>query len=290
MVSYLYLLCSSACSLVLVHLLKLGESKDLRMLNTLTANYVVAAAFSFLFGSFPKVGGTAGIPWALILFTAAVGAVFIGNFLAYSRSIHRNGMGISVAAMRLSLLVPVLVSILMYGEQLTAVKVTGLLLVFAALALLLPRRQKIRFAANDSAWLLLVVFLLTGFADASLKIYREELNLQMDELGFMGLVFLFAAIIGWAISLNKKGPVITRRELGIGTLIGIPNLYSSVFLIYALGGIDGSEAYPAVNILNVVGGTLLGLWYWKDRVTTWQWIGIGLAAIAIVLLTHGLSG
>jgi multidrug transporter EmrE-like cation transporter len=51
-----------------------------------------------------------------------------------------------------------------------------------------------------------------------------------------------------------------------------------------LGGISGSIAYPVVNILNVLGGTFLGLIIWNDRVTTKQWIGIATAVIAIVIL------
>ncbi|NIT60498.1 MAG: EamA family transporter, partial [Aliifodinibius sp.] len=123
-----------------------------------------------------------------------------------------------------------------------------------------------------------------SFADASLKIYEEEFSTNLNELTFMGLVFLGAFIIGLIVAFLRKGPLVTKKEALLGAAIGIPNLYSSIFLIYALGGISGSVAYPVVNILNVLGGTFLGLIIWNDQVSTKQWMGIATAVIAIILL------
>lgn len=282
--SFLYLLLSSVCSLVLIHLLKAGETRNLRMLNVLTVNYLAAGIFAFSAGGLPPVQPDFSASAPLLLFSIVTGALFIANFVVYSKSIHLNGMGVSVAAMRLSLLVPVLVSIMLYQEVLSVTKFSGLLLVFAAMALLLPQKKNIRFKNINAAWLLLIIFLLAGFADASLKVYEEEFSLRINELGFMGLVFICAFLIGLILSIARKGPLITREEFFMGALIGIPNLYSSVFLIYALQGMDGAVAYPVVNILNVTGGVLLGLWWWSDRVSQWQWMGIGIAIAAIVLL------
>ncbi|MDZ7693557.1 MAG: hypothetical protein U5K69_20970 [Balneolaceae bacterium] len=212
------------------------------------------------------------------------GTIFIGNFLIYSKSIHLNGVGVSVAAMRLSLLVPVCVSIWLYQEQLTVLKGLGLLFVFVSMAMMIPQTQNIRFGKIDAAWLLIMVFLLTGLADSSLKIYEEDFSMQISEMQFMRMVFTCAFLIGLVMILFRQGRGVNRYELGTGALIGIPNLYSSVFLIYALRGMDGAIAYPVVNILNVIGGTLLGLWVWKDDVSSLQWMGIGTAIAAILLL------
>ncbi|MDR8391040.1 hypothetical protein NC796_07820 [Aliifodinibius sp. S!AR15-10] len=283
--SYFYLLASAACSLILVHLMKEGEHRKLRMLNTFTINYLVAAIVAFGLGGFPSFSIEAtGFTNPAFIFAAVTGAVFIGNFLVYSKSIHLNGMGVSVAAMRLSLLLPVLLSVWLYGERVTTNKLLGLLSVFTALGLLIPKKQNIRFRKIDAAWLLLIIFLLTGLADSSLKIYEEDFSMQFSELSFMGLVFSCAFIIGLICSMFGQGNLVTRREVFMGCLIGIPNLYSAVFLIYALREIDGSVAYPIVNILNVVGGTLIGLWIWGDRVSKLQWLGITVAVAAILLL------
>jgi drug/metabolite transporter (DMT)-like permease len=198
--------------------------------------------------------------------------------------VHTNGVGITIAAMRLSLLIPVLTSIYWYSEYLNGLKIVGMIGVFGAMLLLIPKKNDIKIGSISASWLLILIFVLSGFADASLKIYEEEFSTNLNELTFMGLVFLGAFVIGLIVSLFRKGPLITKKEMLLGATIGIPNLYSSIFLIYALGGISGSIAYPIVNILNVLGGTFLGLLIWNDRVTTKQWIGIATAVIAISLL------
>ncbi len=283
--SYIYLLASAGCSLLLVHLIKTGESRQQRMLHTFTVNYLVAALFAFAIGGWPNIDFDTGqlIDTGLI-FAAVTGTVFIMNFLFYSKSIHLNGMGISVAAMRLSLLVPVMVSIWLYQESLTVFKLIGLFFVFLSIGLLIPKKRTIRFKKVNAAWLLIVIFLLTGLADTSLKIYEEDFSQQFNELSFMGLVFFCAFLIGLVLSLIRDGPIINRSELITGSLIGIPNLYSSIFLIYALKEMDGAVAYPLVNILNVLGGTFLGLLIWNDTVTKLQWLGIALSIAAFIFL------
>jgi drug/metabolite transporter (DMT)-like permease len=283
--AYVFLVLSSVCSLTIAHLLKVTESKNLRTLNTLTVNYIVAAVFA-LFVGYEGSTGSVFVSQSTILlaFCLIVGAFFIGNFVVYSKSVHTNGVGITIAAMRLSLLIPVVISIYWYAEYLNGLKIVGILGVFGAMFLLIPKKNDIKVGVVSASWLLILIFVLSGFADASLKIYEEEFSTNLNELTFMGLVFLGAFFIGLIVALFRKGPLLTKKEALLGTAIGIPNLYSSIFLIYALGGISGSIAYPVVNILNVLGGTFLGLIIWNDRVTTKQWIGIATAVIAIVIL------
>ena len=283
--SYLFLVLSSVCSLTIAHLLKVTEVKKLRTLNTLTVNYLVAGIFALLVGYTDEIGST--LPYhttILLIFCGVVGAFFIGNFVAYSKSVHTNGVGITIAAMRLSLLVPVVISIYWYAEYLNVIKIIGIVGVLGAMILLIPKKNSIKVGSISASWLLVFIFVLTGFADASLKIYEEEFSTNLNELTFMGLVFAAAFFIGLVISFIRKGTLITKQEAMIGAAIGIPNLYSSIFLIYALGGISGSIAYPIVNILNVLGGTMLGLFIWNDTVTNKQWAGITAAIIAIILL------
>jgi drug/metabolite transporter (DMT)-like permease len=259
--------------------------RKLRTLNTLTVNYFAALIFAFPIGYIGENGGNIEINiFYLLVFCAVVGAFFIGNFITYSKSVHTNGVGITIAAMRLSLMIPVLISIWLYAEYLSGGKLVGVVLVFAALLLLVPRKQGIRFRGMNASWLLVIVFLLSGFADASLKIYEEEFSMGLHELTFMGFVFTGAFIIGLVLCIVRSGPLITKKEFMLGAIIGIPNLYSSIFLIYALKGVSGAVAFPVVNILNVLGGTLLGLLFWSDKVSVKQWGGIITAIAAIVLL------
>ena len=283
--AYLYLLLSSACSLLIAHLLKLTEMKGLRTLNTLTVNYLIASIVAFAVGG--AQSAVVGISWpqfSLLGFCVIVGAFFIGNFIAYGKSVHINGVGVTIAAMRLSLLIPVIISVYFYREFLGLWKIVGILLVFGSLVLLIPRKKSVKIGKIDASWLLVVIFLVTGLSDASLKVYNEELSLSLNETLFMGWVLLGAFLIGFIFSLVKQGPLVTKKEFKMGAVIGVPNLYSSIFLIFALDDISGAVAFSMVNVVNVLGGTMLGLLLWDDNVSLKQWGGIAIALTAILLL------
>lgn len=281
---YLFILLSALCSLLIAHLLKVSEVKKLRTLNTLTVNYLVAGVVAAVWGFYQSESSIYVYEFLFYLFCIVVGVVFIGNFIVYSKSVHANGVGVTVTAMRLSLLVPVLLSVYIYNEYLDVLEIGGVVLVFTALILLVPKKSTTKLGRMHAGWLLLVIFILSGFADASLKIYQEEFSLQINESLFMSLIFAGAFMVGATASIFRSGPLITKEELKLGSLIGIPNLYSSIFLIFALAEISGSIAYPLVNMLMVAGGTALGVFRWGDSISKSQWIGLGMALIAIIIL------
>ena len=100
----------------------------------------------------------------------------------------------------------------------------------------------------------------------------------------MGVVFFTAFVIGLTIVIIKKEWNFTRKEWLIGACIGIPNLLAATFLIGALEQMNGAVVFSAVNVLTVLGGTLVGILFWKDRFTKTQWTGILLTVISILLL------
>jgi drug/metabolite transporter (DMT)-like permease len=186
--------------------------------------------------------------------------------------------------MRISLLIPVLLSTLWYLEYLDFWQWTGVLLVFVTLFLLLPNKMKMLREPFSAAWLLLLLFLGTGIGDASLKVYEAEFSDFIDKQYFMGFVFLTAFLIGMIILILRKNWSFGKGEIILGLAIGIPNLYTSIFLIEALERLSGGIVYSSVNLLTVLGGTLLGVFRWGDRLTKLQWFAILLTLISILLL------
>lgn len=281
---FLYLILSVLCSLIIVHLLKVVKYRQARMLPVLTVNYWVATVIASVSSSGSAI--TLALPIRLILLTGTAGALFILNFIVYGSSVNRNGVGVSVTAMRLSLVIPVLVSIIGYRERINFLIITGLIGVFTALFLL----SRVRNQKKETEWkpiLLIALFLGTGFSDAALKIFRE------NGVGFMNPDLFMAGVFGTAFLIGITGVILRRQyriklnEIGFGVMIGIPNLYSSIFMIMALKYIGGAIAFSIVNILIVAGGTILGYVYWKDRITKRQFRGIMIGMVSIVLMIAG---
>ncbi|AXJ00843.1 EamA-like transporter family protein [Cyclonatronum proteinivorum] len=279
------ILLSVGCSVLLANLLKLGELRRYSILNVLTVNYAVAFSSALVLNVRNEVSLWPDFPLWFWFFCAFIGFIFIANFFLFSRSVHQNGLGVSIAAMRMSLLLPLLLAVVLYGEALTLSRVTGILLVFGALYLLISGRVKLRLTQVSSAGLLLLIFIFSGTADASLKIFEEEMSAVASEAHLMSAIFFFSLLIGIATSL-RQGQLqqLSRSEVMLGAGVGIPNLFSSVFLIQAFAWYDASVVYAVVNMLVVAGGALTGYLFWKDDITRKELAGIALALAAILLL------
>ncbi len=285
----LLILMSVSCSLLLAHLLKLAESRGYLILNILTINYLIALITAAGMNYSAGLDLIPDFPLWFWIFCGGIGFLFIANFFVLSRSAHLNGLGVSVAAMRVSLLVPVLLSILFYREELTLQKAAGIVMVFAALLLLISARKDVNLKnlrKIGSTGLLLLLFFFSGMTDASLKIYDEEMSHVATEAHLMTAIFMFSLMFGIVASASRgELRKISRNEWIFGAAVGIPNLFSTILLIRAFAYYDASVVYSAVNILVVAGGALIGLLWWKDRMHPREFWGIGIAIGAIALLT-----
>lgn len=285
MTGWIFILLCAASSILIAHFFKVTEHKKLNTTRVLTVNYLIATIFAAVLAvregvSVPLMSEIT-IP---LFFAVIVGFVFIANFFIYSKSVHLNGVGISVAAMRVSLLVPVFISILWYQEVLSSPQWLGIMIVFGALFLLLPNKRKLIKEPFSAGWLLVVLFIGTGIGDASLMVYETELSSVFPKEIFMGIVFFSAFVIGLTVLIVKKNYTIKKEEWIMGAAIGVPNLLTSIFLILALEQLSGAIVYSSVNIITVLGATFVGVFRWKDRFTKLQWAGIGAAVVAILLL------
>ncbi len=286
MSGWIFVILSASTSILIAHFLKQSESRKLNTIRVLTVNYLVASAVALTVSIY--IGGDVVNSDQMIqpiLLAGVVGVIFIANFYFYSKSVFHNGVGISIAAMRISLIIPVLLSTIWYLEFLSPYQWLGVFLVFTTLFLLLPRKKSIEFELKkETGWLLLLLFLGTGVGDASLKVFESEFSDIMGKELFMGSVFLTAFIIGLLTLLIRRELQFTLNEIKLGIAIGIPNLLTSIFLIMALERMSGAVVYSSVNVLTVLGGTLIGIIFWKDHFTKTQWIGILLTVVSILLL------
>jgi drug/metabolite transporter (DMT)-like permease len=286
MTGWLFIFLSSFCSVLIVHFLKKIEHKNMDTIRVLTVNYLVATISAiFLSARYEELPIVENHALILPLFLAiTVGIIFIFNFFIYSKSVFYNGVGISVAAMRLSLIIPVLLSTIVYFEFLEFWQWMGVFLVFITLFLLLPEKRKMMREPFSVAWLLILLFILTGIGDASLKIYEAEFSQFLVKEHFMGVVFLTAFFVGVILLVIKKKWKFSMIEVLLGIGIGIPNLLASIFLIEALERLNGAVVYSSANVVTVLGGTLLGIYVWSDTFTKYQWAGIFLTLVSILLL------
>lgn len=281
--AYLHIAISAGLSIFIAHILKKNESRKLRTLNVLTLNYVFALiVLPFLLPEgasfFPPVNTV------FLIATGVNGVLFILNFFVYSKSVDSNGVGLSVAAMRMSLVIPVFFAILRYGEPFHIGVMLGLGLVLASLALMILRPGVPILQSMKDGRLLVGMFVMSGICDVFIKMYERNPSPGVHDAHFVFTIYLISLLTGLAILAARKEMGFTREELRMGFLIGIPNLLTFVFMLKALALLPATIAFSLSHLSVVLGGTILGQTVWKDQLLPSQWFGILLALAAILTL------
>lgn len=307
---------SVLCSVLIAHVLRVAKQQKTVITAVLMVNYAIAFGISLIDAQFHAAS------FLLIGIGMITGAFFITNFFVFAESVKQNGLGISVVAMRLSLSVPILGALVFFQETVSFWGWIGFGLIGVSLYLIQgktieikPDRELaqpikkqdyhdykascfsktsegIRFDFSEKSTektqlkLLVALFLISGFGDFALKVFERLNTGQMNGSAFMSIVFGTAFIISLFKFFSEKSHF-SRKEFYTGIALGIPNVFSSLFLIQALGGLKAVFVYPTANTLVILLGSLLGVWYWKDHLTKKQWLGIGTAIVAIIIVMKG---
>ncbi|MEO1022854.1 MAG: EamA family transporter [Bacteroidota bacterium] len=275
-----YLLLSIAFSVGLAQCLKIAERPSVRVVPVLVVNYAAATVLGWFSGS--------QIPTALpvvpVIMGVILGILFIINLYIYGKTIQINGMGIGIAAMRLSLVVPILVSLIWFGESITTLQSIGIIVALSALFLMIPAFSPKTEIDLKQVGYPIALFVVSGGIDGSLKIFQELYAHQLEESYFLSVIFFCAFICGVLHLIFKKQFHFRWRELVLGVGTGIVNYGSTYYLLRSLTHVSGSVVFPVVNVSVVVAGTAIGYLVWKDHVRSRQWLGLCSATIALILL------
>ena len=275
----LSLLLAIASSSLISILMRLSNGRVRNNIAMLAMNYItcltLALCYTGIGSIFPAVPG---LPQTL-LFGSIHGTLYLVSFVMLNISTGRNGVVLSSIFMKLGLLVPMVVSILCFGEMPTALQSIGFIIAVAAIILINTRPGGEKASWN---WLLLLLLLGGGSGDAMAKIF-EELGDPTLSPQFLLYTFLTALLLCLGLMAAKKQRM-GFSELLFGTLIGIPNYFSAKFLLGALETLPAVITYPTFSVGTILVTTLAGVLFFKERLVKRQWLALGIILIALALL------
>ena len=257
---------------------RISNQKERTEMVMLAANYLMCTAIALLnIGSFSYGGKALPITLGLGSFN---GLVYLLSFLLLQMNVKRNGIVLSASFMKLGLLVPVVASVLVFGEAPGSAKLLGFFVALIAIVLINHQpgaSQNATFKAG-----LLLLLLTSGCADVMSKVFQEVSDPAHAPL-FLLCTFGGALVLCLLLVLRRKERP-GKAEILFGFLISIPNYYSSRFLLRCLESVDAVVAYPCYNAGTILLTTLLGVLLFKERLTRKQWLAMGIILIALVLL------
>lgn len=268
----LNLLLAIACSTAVSSVLRCSEDKISSPFGLLVMNYLACSLCAFAFcGSFQAdaVSFGCGIVMGLLL---------VVSLLLLQYNLSHNGVVLSSLFSRLGVGVPILLSILLFHEMPSMLQWIGICLAAAAI-IFLNRKKEEQLSFHFS---LLLLLLCNGTCDAMNKIYdvfgQAQLNSQ-----FLFIAFVCALLLAVVLMIHRRERI-GKKEAMFGLLVGVPNYFSSRFLLYALKDVPAVIAYPTYSVTTIVLLSLIGVFIYHEKIT--KSLGIGMAAIvtAIALL------
>ena len=247
-------------------------------------NYSIAAALTYLIYDpiWPSISNS--------LFPAYVtlGILLPSLFVILALSVRYTGIVKTDVAQRLSLFIPVLAAFLLFDETPSSIKIAGIVLAFLAIVCSVPWQKKT--TALPSFWIYpLTVFIGMGIIDILFKqiAKTEAIPFTSSLLVVFILAFITSALFLLYLYVMKKLEFKLINML-CGWILGVANFGNILFYLKSHQSLSEqpSLVFSAMNIGVILLGSLVGVVIFHEKLTTWNYTGIVLALISIVLMSQ----
>lgn len=272
------ILCSTSITLLLKH----NDTRKGEPILLLAGNYFVAAIVSFILLLHDDQATISG---ASLWFGTLLGFLFVFSFFVFSKAVSVAGAALATVSSRLSVIIPILMSIIVFHELPNRYQLIGF--VFAVITILLfysslKGRTGIPLRFSE-VFYLLAVLLGIGCADFCMKIFQQWRPIS-EKPFFLTAIFASSFLYTAAITIYRKISI-NKNTVLFGLILGVPNIFSSFFLIGALTALPAIIVYPTINISIIVLTTIAAQLIWNERLN-----GYGVMALLAGILTIILLG
>jgi drug/metabolite transporter (DMT)-like permease len=291
-----YLIGSIVLTSYLTLAFKVCEKYKVNIFQAIVFNYITCVITgSFVNGSFPVNAEVLKTPW--FAWAGVMGILFVSIFNVVGFTAQKIGVAVASVANKLSLIIPVILSVYLYNETVTGWKLVGVLLALAAVVLTCyqTKEQESRKEAGIKKWeyvLPFILFIGSGLLDALINHVQKLYVTEDNKNAFLISGFLSAAVIGSGILIfqyvrgKQKFEV---KHLLAGIIIGIPNYFSIWCLVRFLkqSPWQSSASIPVNNMGIVLFSSVVAWLFFKEKLSAINWTGIALSLMAIYLIAFG---
>lgn len=273
-----YLFLAIVSSTLITFFMRASKGKSKSELSMLSMNYLTCCSLSYIFMDnrtlFPA---EEGLSTALLL-GAVGGVLYLGSFLLLKWNVNKNGVTLPATFMKLGVLVPTLLSAVVFKETLRPTTIFGIMLAVSAILLL---KEKGSGKAKNAAGLLLLLA-GGGMADAMSKIFEETAPAKLSD-HFLFYIFFVAFVLCLVLAVVKRQKYCLWDAL-FGLFIGIPNYFSSRFLLMSLSSVPAVIAYPTFSAGTIILTALTGALLFKEAFTKRKITALAVILIALAFL------
>lgn len=275
---------------------KVCERYHVSLFQAIVFNYITCVLTgSFVNGAFPIDAAVVQTPW--FRWACVMGVLFVSIFNMVGITTQKIGVAVASVANKLSLIIPVVLSVYLYHETVSGWKLAGVLL--ALLAVLLTCYPNERRGAGSQKiqgkWnylLPLLLFIGSVLLDALINHVQQLYVTEDNKNAYLISGFLAAATIGSVLLLIgyiRGSQQFQFKNIVAGMLIGIPNYFSIWCLVHFLkiSPWQSSASIPVNNMGIVLFSSLAAWLLFHERLARMNWLGIFLSVVSIYLIAFG---
>lgn len=287
----IWLFSSIAASTGLFLIFKWVSHKNLPVLPVIVVNYFTCFLTGNLLPGKPHVFRSELFQSDWIIPVLSMGFLFIAGFLTMGMATHKNGAAPASVASKMSVVIPAVLAIVFFGEQLILWQIIGILVSLVAVFLMVePQEEGKRM--HGGFWLLIAVFFTSGAVDAGLNTIEHYYGKETDVFTTSTLIFGVAGILGSLLYYFKfrhtqpVPPAARVQVISAGIVLGLVNYFSLIAMLESIETYAGKTAwFFAVNNIGVVTlSSILAALLFKEKHHRSAYIGLVLALLALVFM------
>lgn len=278
----LFLILSILCSVTVGVIFKVGRKYTLNTTQIVAWNYVFALLLCYFFYSPDLSAIDTSAPWSIYI---PLGILLPTIFLFLAASIKHMGIVKTDAAQRLSLFIPILAAWLLFNEDFNSIKLLAFLIALPALLLILSKKTD----NINNKWIYPAV-VLVGFGVIDILFKQIALTTSLPFTTSLFIVFGISLILILAVALYEivfKKAQFKSNNLLFGALVGLFNFGNILFYLKAHQAFaeNPSTVFAAMNMGVIIIGSIIGIIVFKEKVSRYNYFGLLLAIVAIVLIS-----
>lgn len=280
------LIISILCSVSVGVLFKYIKAKTSINIFLITVNYLFAiVATYFCFRPEIYFSNLAFNP-----FTISLSILLPLVFILLSLSIRHSGIIKTDIAQRISLVIPIACSYWIFNELIPTFRWIGIITGFVALFYILNKREE---SNGSNPVYLLLVFLGYGIIDVLFKQVALQKAIPYTVALFYIFCgcFIFASLISLFSFFKKKQPI-QKSAVFYGLLLGLFNFLNIYFYLRAHQSFakNPTTVFATMNFGVILLGTLVGAFYFREKLSKKNVAGLVLAVLAITLVVLSQMG
>lgn len=246
-------------------------------------NYLTAALFHVALRVSEGIVPPSPPTWSIGILA---GIAYVTAYFFLVPFMKLRGVSIATAVVRLSVLIPVVFSVALWGERPNGMQTSGAILALMSLPLLGFHPSVGREGLRAKETLLLVaLFLGNGLCLLSVRGYHQT-GIQGEESLFLGILFSTAAVISNAVWLFRRAGF-SRRDILPGVMLGLCNALGNLSLVAALQQLPGVFVFPFYSSIGLVFAAAFAGVVWRERISRIEAAGMTIAVGAVVLIHMG---